>query len=355
MTRRKDESTTTLQLRRIAVVTASRTYTVVIGANAIRELPSFLAGSERAAIVTQESIPVALDSMLEQRTFTIPEGENAKNFATLEILCRAFARWQLRSTDVVISVGGGIVSDVAGFAAAIYHRGIRVIHVPTTLLAQVDASVGGKTGINLPEGKNLVGAIWQPCAVLCDTAVLATLPERERRAALGEVIRLELLYGEELFALGLEAQIARCVELKAAAVRRDEGRGDERDLLNYGHTLAHALETVGGHDLRHGEVVAVGLVFAARLAHALGRIPRERVQDHCARVRRARLPTRLPPDAPIERLLSVMARDKKSGGGLWFVLDGPYGFDRCGPVAPATVRATLRSMAARSAAAMMDP
>ena len=172
----------------------------------------------------------------------------------------------------------------AKFCAAVYHRGIAVVHVPTTLLGMVDAAIGGKTGVNLPEGKNLVGAFWQPRAVLCDTDALATLPERERLSGLGEMAKYHFLTGADLLALPLEERIAACVRIKADVVAADERedlantRG--RAVLNYGHTLAHALETAGRYDLRHGEAVAVGLVYAAELAHHLGRIDRSRVDDH---------------------------------------------------------------------------
>ena len=173
---------------------------------------------------------------------------------------------------MVVAVGGGVVTDTAGFAAAVYHRGIPVVHVPTTLLGQIDAAIGGKTGVNLPEGKNLVGAVWQPSAVLCDTEVLATLPPREYRSGLGEMAKYAFLGVDDLADLPLDEAVAACVRCKAEVVAADEREGGRRAILNYGHTLAHALEIAGGYDLRHGEAVAIGLVYAAELARALGRI-----------------------------------------------------------------------------------
>ena len=157
-----------------------REYPVLVGANAREKLDSVLPkDSQRVAIITQENIGVSVNLETENKTFLIPEGEEAKTLNTIESLCRSFTRWGLTRNDCIVGIGGGVVTDVAGFAAATYHRGTSVIHMPTSLLGQIDASIGGKTGVNLPEGKNLVGAFWQPTAVLCDTSVLDTLPERE--------------------------------------------------------------------------------------------------------------------------------------------------------------------------------
>ncbi len=186
------------------------------------------------------------------------EGEDAKHLGTVEDLCRDFAQWGLTRADVVVAVGGGVVTDTAGFAAAVYHRGIPVVHVSTTLLGQVDAAIGGKTGVNLPEGKNLVGAFWQPSAVLCDTEVLGTLPPREYRTGLGEMAKYAFLGVDDLPDLPLDEAVAACVRCKADVVASDEREGGRRAILNYGHTLAHAVETEGAYDLRHGEAVAIG-------------------------------------------------------------------------------------------------
>ena len=204
----------------------------------------------------------------------------SKSLATIETLTRGFARQGLTRHDVVIGVGGGLVTDVAGFAAASWHRGTPVVHVATTLLGMIDAAVGGKTGVNLPEGKNLVGAFWQPSGVICDLDALDTLPAREMRCGLGEMAKYHFLTGDDLLAMDLADRIARCIEIKAEVVASDEREGGRRALLNYGHTLAHALEIATDHDLAHGEAVAVGLIFAAELAHELGRIDQARVDDH---------------------------------------------------------------------------
>jgi 5-deoxy-5-amino-3-dehydroquinate synthase len=238
-------------------------------------------------------------------------------------------------------VGGGIVTDTAGFAAASYHRGVAVIHVATTLLAQVDAAIGGKTGVNLPEGKNLVGAFWQPTAVLCDTETLATLPPRELRCGYGEIAKYRFLGGEGIDALPLDEQVAACAAIKAAVVAGDERESGRRAILNYGHTLGHAVEIAGGHDLRHGEAVAIGLVFAAELAHRAGRIDESRVAEHRRVVSAFDLPTTIPEGMDSARLVELMARDKKALDGLTFVLDGPAGVESVTGIDPQLVVASI--------------
>ena len=308
-------------------------YPVLIGAGARRELAGVLPRSaRRAAIVTQKGIGVEVDPGLPFAVHEIGDGEDAKTLTTVEMLCEAFVRGGLTRADVVIGLGGGVVTDVAGFAAAVYHRGTPVVHVPTTLLGMVDAAIGGKSGVNLDLGKNLVGAIWQPSAVLCDTDTLFTLPPREYRSGLGEMAKYHFLTGDDLSALPLDDRVARCVAIKAAVVaaderemRRDNGPG--RALLNYGHTLAHALETAGRFDLRHGEAVAIGLVFAAELAAVLGRIEADRVLYHRSVLTAYDLPTALPTGSDTTELVGLMARDKKALDGLTFVLDGPRGLE----------------------------
>jgi 5-deoxy-5-amino-3-dehydroquinate synthase len=299
--------------------------------------------SARAAVVTQERIPWEVDAGIEQRTFFLDDGEEAKNLESVEDLCRGFATWGLHRNDVVVAVGGGVVTDVAGFAAAVYHRGVAVVHVPTSLLGQVDAAIGGKTGVNLPEAKNLVGAFWQPIAVLCDTETLTTLPPREYRSGQGEMAKYAFLGVENLQDLALEDAVAACVRCKAAVVGEDEREGGRRALLNYGHTLAHALETAGHYDLRHGEAVGMGLVFAARLAARMGRIGEVRVAEHVSLVSSYDLPIYPPAGADPGALVQIMARDKKVGGsGLTFVLDGPCGLEVVRAVDDALVLETLQ-------------
>ena len=333
---------------RVPVTLGARSYEVLVGPGARHRLLEVMpTGVARAAVVTQAAVDVAVDPGVEWKTFLIGQGERAKCLATVEELCRGFARWGLTRADAIVAVGGGVVTDVAGFAASAYHRGVPVVHVATTLLAQVDAAIGGKTAVNLPEGKNLVGAFWQPAAVLCDTEVLESLPPEEYQSGLGELAKYAFLGAEGLADLPLAERVARCVEIKAAVVAADEKEAGQRALLNYGHTLAHALETHAsdiGADLRHGEAVAIGLVFAALLARRLGRIDDERVEDHRRVVTRYGLPAELPAGADASRLIDLMARDKKATTGLTFVLDGVRGVEVVRGVERSDVRAALADM-----------
>jgi len=324
------------------VASSAGPYPVLIGMGARHRLAEVVpTGARRAAVVTQDDVPWEVDAGIEQRRFVVPDGEAAKSLEVVEELCRRFARWGLSRADAVVAVGGGVVTDLAGFAAAVYHRGLPVVHVATTLLAQVDAAVGGKTGVNLPEGKNLVGAFWPPAAVLCDVETLSTLPPREYRSGQGEMAKYAFLGVSDLRDLNLEDAVAACVACKARFVADDEREGGRRALLNYGHTLAHALETVGGYDLRHGEAVGLGLRYAARLARRLGRIGDEGVAEHDRLVDAYGLPSRLPAGVACADLVAAMHRDKKATRGLTFVLDGPLGLEVVGGVAPDVVAATL--------------
>jgi 5-deoxy-5-amino-3-dehydroquinate synthase len=336
-------------MRRLTVPLADRSYDVIVGHGVRAELHSVLPSTvRRAAIVTQAGVPHAVDDSdlgLDPgatRTFVVGDGEGAKTLSTIETLMRGFADMGLTRHDVVIGVGGGMVTDIAGFAAASWHRGIPVVHVSTTLLGMVDAAIGGKTGVNLPEGKNLVGAYWQPSGVICDLDALATLPPREMRCGLGEMAKYHFLTGDDLLAMDLEQRIARCIEIKADVVASDEREGGRRALLNYGHTLAHALEIATGHEIAHGEAVAVGLIYAAELALELGRIDEGRVQEHRRVVAgEYDLMTSPPPGLDVEELLALMHRDKKALDGLTFVLDGPQGVEVVAGVDEAPVRAAL--------------
>ena len=322
-----------------------REYPVLVGANAREELDSVLPkDSQRVAIITQENIGVSVNLETENEIFLIPDGEEAKTLKTIESLCRSFTRWGLTRNDCIVGIGGGVVTDVAGFAAATYHRGTPVIHVPTSLLGQIDASIGGKTGVNLPEGKNLVGAFWQPTAVLCDTSVLNTLPEREMLSGYGEMAKYHFLGSGNLDDLNLEEKIARCVEIKAQVVASDEREAGTRAILNYGHTLGHALETTKNYDLRHGEAIAIGLVFAAELAHKLGRIDKDRVEEHRLVVDQYGLSSMMPQGIEPDVIMEVMARDKKAINGLTFVLDGPAGVEVVTGIEPSIVREIIHHM-----------
>ncbi len=312
----------------LEVPLGDRSYPVLVGSGARHRLLDVLpVGVQRAAVVTQAGIDWPVDPGVDHQVFTIDDGEDAKHLGTVEDLCRDFAQWGLTRGDVVVAVGGGVVTDVAGFVAAVYHRGVPVVHVPTTLLGQVDAAIGGKTGVNLPEGKNLVGAYWQPAAVLCDTETLGTLPPREYRSGLGEMAKYAFLGVDDLPELPLDEAVAACVRCKADVVASDEREGGRRAILNYGHTLAHAIETEGSYGLRHGEAVAVGLVYAAEVARRLGRIDDERVAEHRKVVAGYDLPLNVPRDLDPERLVDLFARDKKAVRGITFVLDGNRGVE----------------------------
>lgn len=315
-------------MKRVEVPLGDRSYPVLVGDGVRSELATLLpSGARRAAVVTQHGIDVDVDPGIEYELFFIPDGEHTKNLTTVETLCRGWARWGLTRGDVVVAVGGGLTTDLAGFAAASYHRGVAVVHVATTLLAQVDAAIGGKTGVNLPEGKNLVGAFWQPHGVVCDTGTLRSLPPRELRNGHGEMAKYAFLGVDDLPSLPIDEAVAACVACKADVVASDEREGGRRAILNYGHTLAHALETATDYGLRHGEAVAIGVVYAAELASRLGRIDADRVAEHRRVVAAYDLPSGLPDGVDPTRLVELFARDKKAVRGLTFVLDGPDGVE----------------------------
>lgn len=317
-----------------------RSYGITVGSGAASELSIHVpAGARRAAIVTQANIGIAVDPGCEHRVFAVPDGESAKTMSTVEDLCRQWARWGLTRSDVVIGVGGGVVTDLAGYAAASYHRGVAVVHVPTSLLGMVDAAIGGKCGVNLPEGKNLVGAFWQPHAVICDIDHLGTLPPGELRSGMGEIAKYEFLRsfdssasapsvaGTSLVDMDRATQVAACASIKASVVAADERESGMRAVLNYGHTLAHALETAGSFDLRHGEAVAIGLVYAGEVACRLGRIDDHARERHHRVIAELDLPGRLPAGSDIDQLQALFSRDKKAVDGVTFVLDGPNGVE----------------------------
>ena len=334
-------------MKRVRVDLGERAYDVAIGRDAVRELGTVMRGRRRAAIVTQTPIEphaamvrdVLRDAGVDHETFLMGEGEDCKTLTTVEALSREFTRWGLLRGDAVIALGGGVVGDTAGYVAAAYYRGVDVVQVPTTLLAMIDSAIGGKTGVNLPEGKNLVGAFHQPRAVLADPTVLGTLPAREYRCGLGEVAKYALMDDEFVLpdAAMLEARepdslvqvVEQCAAIKARYVEEDEfERTGIRSVLNYGHTLAHALETATGHALLHGEAVAVGLVFAGELAGALERIAPAAVSEHHEVIARLGLPATAPPGLRADDVMTLMARDKKSMGTLTFMLQGPNGIER---------------------------
>jgi len=272
-------------------------------------------------------------------TATVPPGEGSKTLAQVERLTRLAAEAGLRRSDAVAALGGGVVGDLAGFVAAAYQRGVRLLHLPTTLLAMVDSAIGGKTGVDLPEGKNYVGAIWQPELVVMDTGALATLPPRELACGFAEVVKYGLLDGEELTELvegwpelpgpadELAGLIRRCVAHKVAVVAADERDHGVRASLNLGHTVGHGIEAAAGYELyRHGEAIALGLLAALRLSEReAGLHPgwRPRV---AAVLGRHGLPTRLDPAVHTPAVLTAMGRDKKADAeALNMVLIGAPG------------------------------
>ncbi len=312
----------------IDVPLAERSYQVHVGHGMRRSLSGLIPGDvRRVAVITQAEIPWIVDPGREHKRIEIRSGESAKSLGEVESVCRQLADWGCTRSDMVVAVGGGVVTDLAGFVASVYHRGIRFISVPTTLLGQVDAAIGGKTGVNLPEGKNLVGAFWQPTAVICDTETLSTLPQREMSSGLGEVAKYHFLGGGSLDRMGIDDRVAACVRLKAEVVADDERESGRRAILNYGHTLAHAIETAGSYDLRHGEAVAIGLAYAAEVARRLGRIDDARVREHHRVLDVYGLPSGVPDSLETERLVDLFSRDKKAVEDVTLVLDGPAGVE----------------------------
>ena len=332
-----------------------RSYDIICGRGLLAGIGSLLgaAGVRRAAIVTDaavaqthgQTVATSLNAAgIQVLTLTVPPGESSKSIAEAARLWAALANHAVDRGTHVIAVGGGVVGDLAGFVAATFARGLPVWQVPTTLVAQVDSAIGGKTGINLDAGKNLVGAFWQPCGVVSDIETLDTLPRREYLSGLAEVVKYGMIFDRVFFAW-LEANAARLVArepapleyaversaaLKAAVVECDEREvSGARAALNYGHTFAHALETAAGYGrLLHGEAVAIGMGCAARLAAEMGRIPPELVVRQTALLAALGLPVSLSaadsfdPDV----LLQIMARDKKTlGGRLRFVLPSQLG------------------------------
>jgi len=341
---------------KLGVELGERRYDVVIEAGARRHLKALIdaraPGAKAVALVTSASLAAQpwfdLDGGLDQFVVVVPEGESAKTVEAFGALVEALAALRLSRDDVVVGVGGGAVTDLAGFAAASYLRGVGLINVPTTLVGQVDAAIGGKTGVNLAAGKNLLGAFYQPLGVLCDTDVLATLSPRERRSGLGEVAKCWLLEGRsatELSTAPFETLIEVAVDLKARLVAGDEREGGARALLNYGHTLAHAMEKVAlardPEELRHGEAVAIGLAFAARLARDLGRVGDEVVDEHDEVLDALGLVRRLPDSYDDDELIEAMRHDKKARHDLRFVLAGAEGFSLVDDVDETVVRSAL--------------
>lgn len=289
----------------------------------------------------------------------VPAGEGSKCLARLAELYDALYDLAADRKTAVVAVGGGVIGDLAGFAAATYNRGLPLLMVPTTLLAMVDSSVGGKTGINHPKGKNLIGSFHQPAGVWIDLGALRTLPEREFVSGLAEVVKYGVILDAAFFELlegsaaavrtreagALRAVAARCCRLKADVVERDEYETTGlRAVLNYGHTFAHAYETLSGYGaLLHGEAVSIGMTCAAQLAHMLNRVGPDFVRRQTRLLQALGLPTAVPTAWPADELIAVMRRDKKAvAGRLRFVLPTRLGeVGLCDDVPEPLVRAVL--------------
>ncbi|MEO8163696.1 MAG: 3-dehydroquinate synthase family protein [Ilumatobacteraceae bacterium] len=333
-------------IEEVIVELGDRSYPVVVGHGARNHLSRLIpSNARRAVIVTQRNIHFPIELAIPTVTAFIGDGEKFKTLAVVEEIFRSFVRASLTRGDVVLGVGGGMVTDVAGFAAASWHRGTPVVHVATSLVGMIDAAIGGKTGVNLPEGKNLVGAFWQPAAVICDLDALSTLPEREMRGGLGEMAKYHFLSGEDLLELDQATRIARCVAIKAKIVSQDERESGARAILNYGHTLAHAVEVATQFRLSHGEAVAIGMVFAAHLAAVLGRIDEKRVQYHYKVIAETYgLGVSLPIGYSTDDLINLMLSDKKAVSGLTFVLDSPAGIQTVSGISRESVIEAFRRM-----------
>jgi 3-dehydroquinate synthase len=287
-----------------------------------------------------KAVKAAIPRDVSKNVHLFDDAETKKNIRTVELLCRKLTRAGADRRSLIVAVGGGVVGDVAGFVAASYLRGVALVHVPTTLVAQVDSSVGGKTGVNLPEGKNLVGAFYAPRLVLIDTDLLRTLPERQFRSGIAEVIKYGVIADAELFAhleqnmervLQKDAEalihiIPRCVEIKADVVSRDERESGLREILNFGHTFGHALESVTKYRrYLHGEAVACGMIAAAALGREVGITGAEDVTRVVSLIRRMGKIPAWPGVAP-KILIAAMFSDKKTRAGkLRFVLSSRIG------------------------------
>jgi 3-dehydroquinate synthase len=323
----------------------SRSYDVAIGSGIEDEFAAFIrdrvADPARVQVIADSNTrPIAerLQGRLGADSASIvPAGESSKSLAIASDLYSRLAAAQADRKTPILAVGGGVVGDLAGFVAATYNRGLPLFMVPTTLLAMVDSSVGGKAAINLPEGKNLVGVFHQPAGVWIDTALLNTLPDREYRSGLAEVVKYGVILDADFFGwletnaesilrrdtTPVEHIIARSCQLKADIVEQDEREeSGRRMVLNYGHTFAHAFETVGGYGgWLHGEAVAAGMICAARLAERRGLTPREVTDRQTSLVKRFGLPTTIPRGWEADALIAVMRRDKKNvAGRIRFIL-----------------------------------
>ncbi|GLY82731.1 3-dehydroquinate synthase [Actinoallomurus iriomotensis] len=317
-------------------------YDVMIGTGVLGELPSLLGEAGTVAVVHAEGLPEVARPVChalagagyDARPLPVPDGEAGKDVNVLAGLWSAFAGLGMTRSDAIVGVGGGATTDLAGFAAATWLRGVRAVLVPTTLLGMVDAAVGGKTAIDIPEGKNLVGAFHPPAGVLCDLATLVTMPREDYVAGLAEVIKAGFIADPRILELIEEDPeaagrpdgphtlelIERAIAIKARVVSEDLRESGLREILNYGHTLGHAIEKVEGYHFRHGDAVAIGMVYAAELACLAGRLDTDVVKRHREILTAVGLPTSYAVEAWAE-LRETMRVDKKARGArLRFVV-----------------------------------
>jgi shikimate kinase/3-dehydroquinate synthase len=339
-------------------------YTVAIGRGILGSAPESVKppkGAERAVIVSHPRIRKLWGSDLEGSLraagldvtwCTFPAGEQHKSYDTSERLLGAMAKAGLHRTDVVYALGGGVVGDVGAFVASTYNRGIAVVQVPTTLLAMVDSAIGGKTGVNLPQGKNLVGTFHQPIGVLADLDTLSTLPKREFRGGMAEVIKYgfiaEPAIHQRLATDALEDIVVRCAKIKAHVVATDEKESGLRAILNYGHTLGHAIESLsvegrGAKKLHHGEAISIGMVYAARVSELAGVAKVVLVDDHRRELEAAGLPTKVK-GLSWKQVRERMTLDKKYAKGLRFVLLTEPGKPVVKPVSDDVLEAAFREV-----------
>lgn len=329
----------------IKVDLGDRSYPIFIGPDLLGQqglLTPFIHGKQVLVVSNEVVAPLYLDTLckalpdVEVDTLVLPDGEQTKSLDTLNLIFDKLIGNRHERSTTVIALGGGVTGDMAGFAAACYQRGVNYIQVPTTLLAQVDSSVGGKTAVNHPLGKNMIGAFYQPQCVIADIAALQTLPGRELQAGMAEVIKYGLL-GNFTFFEWLETHIDSlmagdrdklaeavkiCCEEKARIVAADEREGGQRALLNLGHTFGHAIEAAMGYGVwLHGEAVATGMVMAADLSWRIGHIAKADAQRARYLIERAGLPVVPPVDMGVEQFISLMSVDKKvQAGQIRFVL-----------------------------------
>ena len=317
-------------------------YDVLVGHNLLKKIPDILGNTAHKILVIHPRALRATGELVmedlrkvgyESFSAEIPDAEEAKHHQVAAFCWQVLGQNDFTRTDAIISVGGGAITDVAGFVAATWLRGVRVIHIPTTLLGMVDAAVGGKTGINTAEGKNLVGAFWPPSAVLCEIGTLRTLPEHELLTGMAEVVKCGFIADPQILDI-IEANpekirdsqssivrdlIERAVRVKAKVVSEDLRESGRREILNYGHTLGHAIERAERYQWRHGAAVAVGMVYAAELALAAGYLNETIVDRTRAILKSLNLPVGYRGDRWKE-LLETMRRDKKARGSLLRVI-----------------------------------